>query len=66
MAEEELCLRQAGERLDDLVWGGLMQSSKARNLVGLDFIILRLVWERLNAPLGQGDFPPAAFWFESG
>lgn len=66
MAEEELCLRQAGERLDDLVRGGLMQSSKARNLVGLDFIILRLVWERLAAPLGQGDSSPAAFWFESG
>lgn len=55
-----------GERLDDLVRGGLMQSSKARNLVGLDFIILRLVWERLAAPLGQGDSSPAAFWFESG
>lgn len=28
---------------------------------GLDFIILSLVWERLDAPLGQRDFSPAAF-----
>ena len=55
------------ESLDDLVRGGHMQSSeKGKIWCGLDFIILRLVWERLDTPLGQGDFSPAAFWFESG
>lgn len=44
-----------------------LHSNQIRGIsCGLDFIIRCLAWEGLDAPLGQGDFSPAAFWFESG